>query len=108
MDRRETRKKIFDHFGLENQLDKLTEELYELIEALQDAACQYKGRTEKILRNPLVADEAGDVLVLLKQLLENDETFSAMVADSMYRKEKRTLHRMKNGYYDKREVRGLL
>jgi len=100
MDRVEQRRKIFEHFGLETQLEKLNEELHELIDALKDASEQYPDRPDKVLRHPFVTDEAGDVLVLLKQLLENDEMFRAMVADSMFRKEKRTLHRMETGYYN--------
>lgn len=99
MGSKEARKIIFNHFGLMNQVCKLIEELNELLEAIEEAAL-VSGEPKRILNNPLVVDEAGDVLILLLQLLENNEMFRKMVNESISRKEIRTLSRIKEGYYE--------
>ncbi len=75
--------KIILHFGRKNQLNKLLEELEELKEAIINND------------NQNIYEEMADVLLLINQL-------SGKTVDRIYiRKIKRTLERIKTGYYDK-------
>lgn len=82
--------KIFIHYGTNNQLKKLNEEVFELIEAL--GKYQYRFGTKKH-----VEEEFADVLVLLNQFQEYYELDKKNIKKIMQQKINRQLERMKEG-----------
>ena len=106
MDRQKQRKIIFEHFGLGNQVEKLMEELHELIDAIQDADVEWHTNPEKLILDGDLVSEACDVLVLLNQLMENRPVFREAVEEQMQYKELRTIDRIRAGYYDREKKEG--
>lgn len=80
--------KIFSHFGLRKQLKKLSEECYELIEAMLDNDKEH------------IKEEIADVQVLLNQFKEYHEIYDDEIVDIMEHKIDRTIERVKSGYYE--------
>ena len=89
--------KIINHFGLRNQLKKLNEECYELIEAITDYEDDYarNGTKENII------EEMADVMVLLRQFQGHYNITDIDIAFKMLYKTNRTIERIENGYYEK-------
>lgn len=104
---------IINHFGLRQQMKKLNEEVYELLEAIdayEDAVMEQEGSREPfytvaemaIFRDHVV-EEMGDVLILLTQFLARYEIVKPELDTWMDAKLDRTQKRIKEGYYDKGE-----
>lgn len=101
---------IINHFGLKNQLKKLNEETYELIEAINEYENllfenevynnPYSEKELNIYRDCLV-DELSDVLLLLTQVVAKYAISKYEVDEHMDIKLERTEKRIKNGYYEK-------
>ncbi len=83
-------KKIIEHYGVRNQLKKLSEEIYELQEALIEYGLmpceENKGN---------VVEEMADVMVLLKEFADWFEIKPENIAEIMLNKVDRTLERIK-------------
>lgn len=94
---------IIKHFGIKNQQKKLTEEIHELNEAittyevLDDYIGSYADEKHHI------AEELADCYVLLNQIKTYYDISSSQIGDIMDEKTERTLERIKEGYYDKKE-----
>ena len=102
---------IINHFGLRQQMKRLNEEVYELLEAIdayEDAVMEQEGSREPfytvaemaIFRDHVV-EEMGDVLILLTQFLARYEIAKPELDTWMDAKLDRTQERIKNGYYNK-------
>lgn len=81
-------KQIYNHFGEENQLNKLLEEARELTEAVRE------GNREHIL------EEVADVMVLVEQIVEEHKIDYAAARDVFIQKVDRTLERIDSKYYE--------
>lgn len=89
-------KKIIEHYGVRKQLKKLSEEVYELQEAvidLQDFTTCGNADTQ---RNQNVVEELADVFILLFQLQEFYGISKYEISDMVVYKVERTLERIKN------------
>ena len=86
--------KITKHFGIQNQIVKLNEEVAELT-----VACIKNEHTRE--EHFEITEEMADVMVLLKQLQIRYEIDDAEIEAVMKEKVDRTLKRIKEGYYDK-------
>lgn len=97
---------IIKHFGVKNQLKKINEEAYELIEAVND----YEEQKCIAVASPVeekklpkykehVIEEIADLSLLLEQIVLLYEISSAEIEDQRFLKLVRTLKRMKTGYY---------
>lgn len=85
----ESLKKIYRHFGFQNQKEKLFEEISELTEATMNSI---------ELLNYYEFEEMCDVWVVLTQvLLLNKEEAEKIIEHKI----ERTLKRMESGYYEK-------
>lgn len=93
--------KIFNTFGVKNQLKKFNEETYELIEAIND----YETCNDPLLKKDNrehVLEEICDCLVLINQFIEFygfDEHIIDKIVDF---KVNRTISRIETNYYDKK------
>lgn len=83
--------KIILHFGYKNQLKKLNEECYELIEAILENNREH------------ITEEIADVQVLLNQFKELWEIYDDEIVKVMEYKTNRTLERIESGYYEVKE-----
>lgn len=97
--------KIIEHFGIRNQMKKLNEECYELIEAIGNYQDIEPFSTENtnfkaIFKNHVI-EEIADCLVLINQFIEYYEIDNNDVAKIMQEKTNRTLDRIESGYYEK-------
>lgn len=81
--------KIYNHFGEETQLEKLKEEVLELIEAI----------LEKDLEH--IHEEFTDVKVMMKQIHKAYNLRNWKIAEIEKEKIERTLERIDTGYYEK-------
>lgn len=81
--------KIINHFGIRNQLKKLNEECYELIEAVN-----YYELKE-------IIEEVADVQVLLNEIKAYYDISDEIEEKVMLYKIDRTLERIESGYYKK-------
>lgn len=72
---------IMNHFGIENQLEKLREEAKEYLESDYDIS------------------EIADIYVVVKQLYNASPEIQEIVRQKI----QRTLSRMETGYYEKKE-----
>lgn len=87
---------IFNHFGMDNQLFKLYEELSELkfeINKLNTFKQDY-------LTKQNFAEELADVLVMCLQFYHSSPEFREKVNLAMLEKQIRTLERIESKYYD--------
>lgn len=101
---------IMNHFGLKNQLKKLNEETYELIEAINEYESllfenevynnPYSEKELNVYRDHMV-DELSDVLLLLTQVIAKYEISQCETNEHMDIKLERTEERIKNKYYEK-------
>lgn len=97
---------IINHFGCRNQLKKLHEECFELIEAVdnyEDLMSFVPSASEhdiNMLRD-FVIEEMGDVLILLTQFIARYHIKQHELDDVMDYKMDRTADRIKNGFYEK-------
>lgn len=90
---REKLKKIYNHFGEENQMNKLIEEAGELTEAVRE------GDREHII------EEVADVLVLVEQIIEQHSIINAEILDIFMPKVDRTLERIDTRYYESEDIK---
>jgi NTP pyrophosphatase (non-canonical NTP hydrolase) len=87
-------KKIIEHYGIRNQLKKLSEEVYELQEAvidLQDFNA-FECKDEQLTQD--VIEEIADVFVILRQLVMQFDISQNDIEDMADYKVKRTLERI--------------
>lgn len=91
--------KIIEHYGVGNQLRKLNEESYELIEAVRDYQEDYektKGVQDGINKyfKDNILEEFADCMVLLEQIKVYYNLDNEKIIDMMYYKINRQLKRM--------------
>ena len=89
--------KIINHFGLRNQLKKLNEECYELIEAINE----YEDDNARNGTKENIIEEMADVMVLLRQFQEYYNITDIDIAFKMLYKTNRTIERIESGYYER-------
>lgn len=99
---------IINHFGYRNQMKKLNEETYELLEAVdnyEDASMEFNDNEDyysveemKIFRDHIV-EEMGDVLILLTEFIGRYDIEKYELDKWMDYKLERTLDRIDSGYY---------
>lgn len=99
---------IINHFGYRNQMKKLNEETYELLEAVddyEDASMEFNNNEDyysteemKVFRDHIV-EEMGDVLILLTEFIGKYDIEKQELDKWMDYKLERTLDRIKSGYY---------
>lgn len=91
--------KIINHYEVDNQLKKLNEEVFELIEAIRDYEEDYikVDCVEDYVQyaKEHVEEEFADVLVLLNQFLEYYDLNKENIKKIMLQKINRQLERMK-------------
>lgn len=100
---------IINHFGYRNQMKKLNEETYELLEAVddyEDASMEFNNNEDyysteemKVFRDHIV-EEMGDVLILLTEFIGKYDIEKHELDKWMDYKLERTLDRIKSGYYE--------
>lgn len=83
----ESLKHIYNHFGEEAQLEKLREEVEELIEAIKEKDLQH------------ITEEIADVYVVIAQIESIYGIDTNEVIEICETKMERTLERIKSGYY---------
>ena len=92
--------KIINHYEVDNQLKKLNEEVFELIEAIRDYEEDYiKVDCDDYITQHLkkhIEEEFADVMVLLSQIKYYYELDSERIKKTMEEKIARQLERMKN------------
>lgn len=90
---KQQQKQIFNHYGLDLQLDQLVEECSEVIQA----ACKYKRRCRD-LNNPRILgsliEEIADVKNLIEQLELSDDYIARRVEELKESKVKRQIKRI--------------
>ena len=99
---------IINHFGYRNQMKKLNEETYELLEAIdnyEDASMEFNNNEDyysveetKVFRDHIV-EEMGDVLTLLTEFIARYDIEKYELDKWMDYKLERTLDRIESGYY---------
>ena len=99
---------IINHFGYRNQMKKLNEETYELLEAVdnyEDASMEFNNNEDyysveemKVFRDHIV-EEMGDVLILLTEFIGRYDIEKHELDKWMDCKLERTLDRIESGYY---------
>ena len=99
---------IINHFGYRNQMKKLNEETYELLEAIdnyEDASMEFNNNEDyysveemKTFRDHIV-EEMGDVLILLTEFIGRYDIEKYELDKWMDYKLERTLDRIGSGYY---------
>lgn len=82
---------IFEHFGQDNQIEKLREEVEEFIEAVITGDVEH------------ITEEYADIIVVLHQFKEAYDLEDCDIKEKMLEKQLRTVKRIHNGYY-KRSV----
>lgn len=88
---REELLKIYNHFGQEKQLEKLREEVEELIEAIKEGDEEH------------IKEEMADVLVIVNQIRYKKEMNEEELVEIFEQKVNRTLERIENKYYEQEE-----
>lgn len=103
---------IINHFGIRAQMKKLNEEVYELLEAidnLEDAEMEidchepYYTVGELAIFRDHIVEEMGDVLILLTQFLARYGIKKYELDVWMDSKLDRTKDRIRTGYYEKQD-----
>lgn len=89
--------KIINHFGIKNQMKKLSEETYEVQEAINEA----KGYPIPSDVKEHITEEIADVAVLLNQFIEFFNLDGNKIDQKIYEKTDRTIERIESGYYDR-------
>ena len=95
---REAWLKIILHFGIKSQLKKVSEEIYEFQEAVNDATGYPVTKETK----DHIAEEIADVAVLLNQFIEYFNLDGYKIDEIIKEKTNRTIERIESGYYDKK------
>jgi len=89
--------KIINYFGVSNQQKKLSEEIYELQEAIfnieNDEMWKYESNLEDLI------GELADVLVLIRQIQLEYKISDEDIILTMRKKVDRTIKRILEGYY---------
>lgn len=98
---------IMEHFGYRAQMKKLAEECYEFLEAVDnhEDVCMLKHGDEDgdtTLSRTFVIEEMADILVLLTEFIAKYNIRQEELNAFMDYKLERTLERIENGYYDKK------
>lgn len=88
---REELLKIYNHFGQEKQLEKLREEVEELIEAIKEGDEEH------------IKEEMADVLVIVNQIRYKKEMNEEELVEIFEQKVNRTLERIESKYYEQEE-----
>lgn len=83
--------KIYNHFGEEGQIEKLREEVEELIEAIKEGDEEH------------IKEEMADVLVIVNQIVYKKEMNEEELVEIFEQKVNRTLERIENKYYEQEE-----
>ena len=94
---------LIEYFGVRNQMKKLSEECYELIEAIdnyEDLNLLHDIEDKDVFRNHVV-EEMGDVLILLTQFIAKYNIEKYELDAVMDYKLDRTDERIASGYYEK-------
>lgn len=94
---------IIEYFGVRNQMKKLNEECYELIEAIdnyEDLNLLHDMEDKDVFRNHVV-EEMGDVLIILTQFIAKYGIEKYELDTVMDYKLDRTDERIASGYYEK-------
>ena len=91
---------IIDHYGIENQQRKLSEEVFELQKAITEYeyeldGCNYSAITDMLVEH--IEEEFADVLVILRQFFEHYELDFKKELKIMEQKVNRQLERIKDG-----------
>lgn len=91
---------IINYYGIRNQLKKLNEECYELIEAVVSADT-YEMATGDISRDMLshITEELADCFLLMSQIRQKYGIDQKDIIDVYQKKIERQIHRM-NGQYE--------
>lgn len=99
---------ILNHFGVRNQMKKLSEETYEFLEALHDYEdiisfdnVPDSNCYEHLYRRHVV-EELGDILNILTGFIAKYDIKEDELNRTMDFKLERTEERIKEGYYDKK------
>lgn len=97
--------KIFKHFGYTTQLKKLNEETYEFIEAVYDFEHNKNDCEEDVylIKKSAIMYELADIMVLLKQFMNNYKISEKELNKVIDYKYNRTINRIETNYYDKKE-----
>lgn len=88
--------KIINQYGVFNQLKKLNEECYELIEAINDYIYEIDPEEGQNCFNH-IEEEFADVMVVLEQFKALYELDNDKIVDIMYSKIERQLERIEKG-----------
>lgn len=83
--------KIYNHFGEEGQIEKLREEVEELIEAIKEGDKEH------------IKEEMADVLVIVNQIVYKKEMNEEELVEIFEQKVNRTLERIETKYYEQEE-----
>ena len=83
--------KIYNHFGEEGQMEKLREEVEELIEAIKEGDEEH------------IKEEMADVLVIVNQIRYKKEMNEEELVEIFEQKVNRTLERIETKYYEQEE-----
>ena len=89
----ETYNEIINHFGVTNQVDKCYEELGELMEELEKYGLDCFDREK-------AKGEIIDVINMLIQMILIYDISKKEIIEGMAKKNKRTLERIEEGYYE--------
>lgn len=97
---------ILEHFGIRNQMKKLNEECFELLEAIDnyEDSKLYGEESDKhldVFRDHIV-EEMADMLTLLTQFIVKYNVIAPEIDNIMDLKLERTEKRISEGYYDKK------
>lgn len=97
---------IMKHFGVRNQMRKLSEECYEFIESVDNYEdvmnfINNASERDKELAREFVIEEMGDMLILLTQFIAKYDIKKSELDYTMDAKLQRTVQRINTGYYDK-------
>lgn len=98
---------IMDYFGFRKQMKKLSEECYELIEAIDNyedliAMNPFVGDKEKKIFRNHVVEEMSDLLLVCTQFIDRYQIDKEEIDAWTDFKLDRTEQRIANGYYDKK------
>jgi len=98
---------IIEHFGYRAQMKKLNEECFEFLEAVDNyedmLLFKNVGSGDEKLARDFIVEEVGDILILLTQFIAKYDIKQDEINKHMDYKLDRTLNRIHDGYYDKKE-----
>lgn len=98
---------IIEHFGYRAQMKKLNEECYEFLEAVDNyedlLLFGASNDGEKGLARDFVIEEMGDMLILITEFIAKYNIMAGELNKHIDYKLARTLERIGDGYYDKKD-----